>query len=1010
LALSTIENAIFLQHLCALSLEEGRAYIREYAAQITDTNYDSVAELIRGESLRQRYINAFTSLKLAELLTFFGEYVQQEPLYALGLVAKGDALFHLGHYQAALECLDGAGEIFLSRGDELNWAHTRVGWIIAGAWLGRVTEAFQGAAHARTVFQQHGEYFWLCAIDHNTAVVYKRLGRYQEALALYDSVLAIYPTISGPDETNLKLSRLGSQTNRAINLSLLGDFEEASRQLQETQDNYRTLGQWGVVAKIDIHLAEIDYVQGYYGSALDRYYQARDTLMNNNTANEMLLAELKLRMSNCLVKLSRAEEACQLAIEAITIYRQHGVSLDTGEALYQYAKTLVDVGRAKEALVALNEAWTLFYQGGFEHYASDIILQRADLLLDTGVVAEAYTQAYAAKQFFEKKGLVSHAARARLTMAGALLKSFQLSEGDQELQSGLFQQAISLCQETLIQARQRNLQEQVYKCQHLLGLLAAFQGNVSQAARHYKAAIAQIERMLDDLAYDLSPSFLRTAGTIYDDMIALCLQQSQVERAFSYLERARSTALRQYLSRSQTTHDKEAISSAVHASSAATLQIHDELGFWQEAYRKYSSQLATLDTSSSSIVDRDALQQDLKRCEVKLNELFERVHLTPSVPVAIHLPSNGKQPATRKRKSVDVMQLRQQLFPDQLLLAYFLHQERLILFALTREGLSVHESPGGVAQLEHLFLLLHAHLQTDGWPNPQQPQPQQQQVARRLLRKLYDLLIAPVAALLPSSSGYLTIVPYGPLHKLPFHALYDGSQFLVEHFQINYLPASNILLHLHAPSREKMLASTKPSLVFGYSQNGHLQRALDEARTLTELLGARCYLERDATIARLIEEAPGSPIIHLATHGHSRMDAPNFSSVRLADGQLTALDVFNLNLEGCELVTLSGCETGLSLSSGGDEQIGLGRAFLAAGVPSLVTSLWPVEDNATNELMKSFYEHLLRGEGKVQALRAAQCSLLHGTSSAYTHPYFWAAFRLVGEIGPLHQYIPKVNL
>jgi CHAT domain-containing protein len=129
--------------------------------------------------------------------------------------------------------------------------------------------------------------------------------------------------------------------------------------------------------------------------------------------------------------------------------------------------------------------------------------------------------------------------------------------------------------------------------------------------------------------------------------------------------------------------------------------------------------------------------------------------------------------------------------------------------------------------------------------------------------------------------------------------------------------------------------------------------------------------------------------------------------VSLADGQLTALDAFHLQLEGCELVTLSGCETGLSLSSGGDEQIGLGRAFLAAGVSSLVISLWPVEDNATNQLMQCFYEHLLRGESKMQALRAAQCSLLQ--SEAYTHPYFWAAFRLVGNVDPLHFTVSQTS-
>ncbi len=300
--------------------------------------------------------------------------------------------------------------------------------------------------------------------------------------------------------------------------------------------------------------------------------------------------------------------------------------------------------------------------------------------------------------------------------------------------------------------------------------------------------------------------------------------------------------------------------------------------------------------------------------------------------------------------------------------------------------------------------LLHAHLQPGGWPNPQQPP---QQVIRRLLNKLYDLLVDPVAELLPPSPGYLTIVPYGPLHKLPFHALHDGSHYLIEDFQVNYLPASSFLMHLETYEGEQHVrstvtgVSTRPPLVFGYSENGYLQRALDEAKMLATMLDGRCYLEEEATITRLIEQAPGSPIIHLATHGQSRLDAPNFSYVRLADGQFNALDAFDLNLEGCELVTLSGCETGLALSGGGDEQLGLGRAFLAAGASSLVMSLWSVEDSATNELMKLFYQFLLKGESKVQALRSAQCQLLQNPSSDYIHPYFWAAFRLVGDVGPL---------
>ncbi len=306
--------------------------------------------------------------------------------------------------------------------------------------------------------------------------------------------------------------------------------------------------------------------------------------------------------------------------------------------------------------------------------------------------------------------------------------------------------------------------------------------------------------------------------------------------------------------------------------------------------------------------------------------------------------------------------------------------------------------------MERLLPLLHAHLNPRGWFDVQKPP---EQIVHRLLNKLYDLLVRPAADLLPATAGHLTIVPYGPLHKLPFHALHDGSRYLIEDFQVSYLPASNILVHLAARNSEQdssstgIVVSAQPPLVFGYSENGHLQRVHDEAKAVASLLNGHCYLEGEATIARLIEQAPGSPIIHLATHGQSRLDAPNFSYVRLADGQLNAIDAFSLDLKACELVTLSGCETGLALSGGGDEQLGLGRAFLAAGATSLVMSLWPVEDNATNELMQRFYQNLLKGESKVEALRAAQYQLLQSTASGYTHPYFWAAFRLVGDVGPL---------
>jgi CHAT domain-containing protein len=1002
-----MDNELFLQHLRELSLEDGKAYIQEHIEELAD--HAAVGGLFTDEALHLLY-TPFVSLKLAELLIFFGEYVQHSSSHALGLKAKGDALVQIGHYRAAMECLNAAGEEFLSLGNKGDWARSRISWITACMWLDRIEEALQEAARARNVFLQLGEDYWVCVIDHNIALIYYYLGRYQDALKLYASMLFIYPTLTDQSETFVKRSIAIAEVNQALTLALLGSFEHAYHLHQKVHASFIALNEMSMIINSEINLADLDYVQGYYGSALRRYYHARDLLMQDNLDNPLLLAELKLSMGNCLVKLNRAQEACQLANEAVEIYRQSGNLLSTGIALRGYATTLAASGRSKEALVTLEEAWTLFNSGGFNLHASSSKLHQAELLLEIGTYAEAYNHACLVREYFDAQGLVERSVRASLVMASALIGRAQQPEVQQrrEQLTSLLQEAILLCKQTALQARQHNLQEVVYKSHYHLGQVCILQDNPTKAARHYAAAIAQIERILDDLVYDLSPSFLHTAWAVYEDMIALCLQQSQFERAFDFLEQARSMALRQYLNKTSISEDKGGERedtlhpTAPLTSSALMLRVQQELKDWQERYHNYSALLANIDTSVSPSVDREVIQAELKRCEAKISELFERMHLYQSDKL---LKPRTRKRTSRHEKENDIVQLRRHLPANQLLLAYYLHKSRLVIFAISTERLITYENPEGMTQLERLLPLLHAHLRPQGWPTPQQPP---QQAIRGLLKKIYDLLVAPVASLLPSPPGYLTIVPYGPLHKLPFHALYNGSSFLVEDFQINYLPASSMLMHLDTPTSEQIVrptnqeSSARSPLVFGYSGNGYLQRALEEARTLATTLNGRCYLEGEATIAQLIAEAPDSPIIHLATHGHSRLDAPNFSYVRLADGQLNAIDAFSLNLKGCELVTLSGCETGLALSGGGDEQLGLGRAFLAAGATSLVMSLWPVEDNATNELMQLFYQHLLNGESKVQALRAAQCSLLHRAEPIHTHPYFWAAFRLVGDVGPLH--------
>ena len=230
--------------------------------------------------------------------------------------------------------------------------------------------------------------------------------------------------------------------------------------------------------------------------------------------------------------------------------------------------------------------------------------------------------------------------------------------------------------------------------------------------------------------------------------------------------------------------------SALQKNETTLLRTQYDLRNWQERYRQYSVLLTEIDPSVSPSIDREVLQNELKACEAKISELFERLHLHQS---ATSLTSPISKHARRHTQCLDTAQLQEQLLPDQLLLAYFLYKGKLVIFAITKKHVITHEHPNGLAQLERLLPLLHAHLDPAGWPDLHKPP---QQSIQRLLRKLYDLLVAPMEALLSLSPAYLTIVPYGPLHNLPFHALYNGSRFLIEDFQINYLPASSMLLHL----------------------------------------------------------------------------------------------------------------------------------------------------------------------------------------------------------------------
>jgi CHAT domain-containing protein/tetratricopeptide (TPR) repeat protein len=268
------------------------------------------------------------------------------------------------------------------------------------------------------------------------------------------------------------------------------------------------------------------------------------------------------------------------------------------------------------------------------------------------------------------------------------------------------------------------------------------------------------------------------------------------------------------------------------------------------------------------------------------------------------------------------------------------------------------------------------------------------QAVERHARALYERLIAPVRAHVRRDR--LLIVPHDVLHYVPFAALRSPEgRWLVEDYTVATLPSASVLKFLGG----KGINAPASALVVGNPDLGPslgLPFAEREARMVGEQLpGATILLRGEATKSRVKTLIGTAGILHFATHGDLRAREPLGSALLLTpegqdDGRLEVRDIFRLELNA-RLVVLSACETGLGRLSRGDELVGLQRAFLYAGAPAVVTTLWKVEDRATYELMREFYVRLKDG-GPAAALVAAQ----RQTMRTFPHPFAWAAFGLTG--------------
>jgi CHAT domain-containing protein len=269
-------------------------------------------------------------------------------------------------------------------------------------------------------------------------------------------------------------------------------------------------------------------------------------------------------------------------------------------------------------------------------------------------------------------------------------------------------------------------------------------------------------------------------------------------------------------------------------------------------------------------------------------------------------------------------------------------------------------------------------------------------------KKLYSYLIKPVLSNL-NNVNKIIIVPHLELHYLPFELLFNGNQYLLESGKIlYYLPSVSTYKFCLAKinkDNNKLLAFGNPYL----GENGPpplINAEIEAKKIAKEIPDNKILIGKEATESEFKNLAARYNIIHLATHAALNADNPLFSRVYLAedgsnDGQLEVHEVFEMNLKS-KIVILSACQTALkagykSQFPAGDDLVGLCRAFIYAGAPGVIASLWNVADQPTEELMVAFYRYY-RDYPMGKALNMARLDILR----KYQHPIYWAPFIFIG--------------
>jgi CHAT domain-containing protein len=876
--------------------------------------------------------------------------------------SRARVLHHLGRYAEADALYESATEGTRASRLNVDTAVIQMHRVFNLTQMGRYDEALNLSRASRRALRSRAPVY-LAQLESNVGILYYRLDRYAKAIEHYERARRIFEsegddTMRAVVDTNLSHALL--ETDRHGDALRL--LEGAAAAMERSEQKL-----WA--AQTRFHIGFILFVRGNYNAALTTYYRASEELAR--LGSPQLVAWCNHEIAQILLALNAFDDAAESAAAARTSFKSLGLPYEAAQSEEVYA--LAAMGRQEFDQAHLNfvEARRAFAENKNTTHAALIDAYLAELALRRNDPVEAARYASMSLRVFRRQRLTTRAAYARLLAsraaygAGDLTRALRLVRGTLKAVEGLSAHAI------------------IYQCHHLIGRIEHDRKRSASALQSFRSAVEVIEKMRGGIAADeFKATFLNDKIPAYEDAIAACLDEASdemIQEAFRLVESSKSRALADLLARyARESGDRD-------FGDGLSSETRERLSRLIEDLNWYSSQARlTEDKGDQRSAKANRYRHTVKRCERQIAQLFNRIETEDPAFAEF-----------QRMKGASLEDLRENLQPGETAVEYFTTGEEMSAFIASRNGVQVARNIANKSAVERLLDTLRFQIEKFNYGTGYIEAffGQLRHAANKTLGKLYKLIFAPLEALV--SGNRLILIPHGALHYVPFHALHDGDGYLIDRFEVSYAPSAAVLKLCRAKhaTRGSVNFSDDDFLVaLGVPETGtpNIEQEIDALAALfpnsVTLTGTQ------ATRENLLEFGPRARFLHLASHGYFRRDNPMFSFLKLAGTNLHFYSLLDLKLSA-EMVTLSGCHTGVNRVFPGDELHGLVRGFLYAGAPSVIASLWAVGDQSTAEFMQEMYLHIRSGASKRAALRRAQLAI----KDAYGHPYYWAPFVLMGN-------------